>query len=97
VRFGINRPDSGPDHGQSHAENGQYNGDQRISRPQQHPDLDNGNRNSGEWRLEAKKEKYARDTRDQIWETTGRQSSGFQEARRREIEQNCARKYSQYQ
>jgi hypothetical protein len=91
VEFGINRPHSGSDHRHGGAQASQHDGDQRIPRPRQrYPDLDSCNRNSRDWRPEPKKEKYARDSRNQIREAR-RQSCVFKEMRGPAIEQNRAR------
>jgi hypothetical protein len=59
----------------------------------EYPDLDNGNRNSGEWRPKTNNEEYARDSRNQIREA-GHQSSSFKEMRGSAIEQNRARQHA---
>jgi hypothetical protein len=90
VEFGVNRPQSGSDHRHCGAQASQHDGDQPIRRRrQQYPDLDSSNRDSRDWRPKAKKEKYARDSRNQIREA-GHHSSGFKEMRGSEIEQNRA-------
>ena len=67
VEMGIDGPQSGPDHRHCGAQASQHNRHQRIPRPRQrYPGLDSGNRNSRDWRPKAKKEKYARDRRNQI-------------------------------
>jgi len=69
VELGVNGPHSGSDHRYCEAQATQHDGDQPIPRPRQpYPDLDNGNRNSGQWRPKAKKQKYPRDSREQIRE-----------------------------
>ena len=94
VESGVNGPQSGSDHRHCGAQASQHDGDQRISRRrQQYPDLDNGNRDAGYWRPEAKKEQCARDSRHQMREA-GRQSSWFKEMRGSEIEQKRARQYA---
>ena len=94
VEFGINRPHSGSDHRHGGAQASQHDGDQRIPRPRQrYPDLDSCNRNSRHWRPEPQKEKYARDSRNQIREA-GHQSSSFKEMRGPAIEQNRARQHA---
>jgi len=94
VEFGINRPHSGSNHRHGGAQDSQYDCDQRIPRPRQrYPDLDSCNRNSRHWRPEPKKEKYARDSRNQI-RKAGLQSSRFKEMRGSAIEQNRARQHA---
>ena len=94
VKFGINRPHSGSDHRHCAAQASQHDGDQRIPRPRQrYPDLHSSNRNSRNWRPEPKKEKYSRDSRNQIREA-GHQSRSFKEMRGSAIEQKRARQYA---
>jgi hypothetical protein len=94
VEFGVNGPHTGSDHRHRGAEASQHDGDQPITRPRQrYPGLDSSNRNSRDRRPKAKKEKYARDRRNQIREA-GHQSSGFQEMRGPEIDQNGARQHA---
>ena len=94
VESGVNGPQSGSDHRHCGAQASQQDGGQRISRPrQEYPDLDSSNRNSGEWRPQANKEEYARDSRNQIGEAR-RQSSVFKEMRGPAIEQNRARQHA---
>lgn len=94
VKSGINGPQSGPDHRHSGAQASKHDCGQRIAqRRQEYPDLDNGNRDAGYWRPEAKKEQCARDSRDQMREA-GSQSSCFKEMRGSEIEQKRARQYA---
>jgi hypothetical protein len=94
VEFGINGPHSGSDHRHRGAQASQHDGDQPIPRPRQrYPDLDSSNRNSRDWCPKAKKEKYARDRRNQIREA-GHQSSSFKEMRRPAIEQDRARQHA---
>jgi hypothetical protein len=91
VEFGINRPHSGSDHRHCSSEESHYDCRQRMRRARQrYPDLDSCNRNSRDWRPEPKKEKYARDSRNQIREA-GHQSSSFKEMRGSAIEQDRAR------
>ena len=91
VKFGIDRPHSGPDHCHRAAQASEHDWGQRRPGPcQEYPDLYNSNRNSGEWRPKANKEEYARDSRNQIGEAR-RQSSVFKEMRGSEIEQDRAR------
>lgn len=86
VELGINGPQSGSDHRHSGGQASQQDGDQRISRPRQrYPDLDSSNRNSRDGRPEPKKEKYSRDSRNQIRQA-GHQSSSFKEMRGPAIE-----------
>ncbi len=56
-------------------------------------DLYSCNRNSRHWRPEPQKEKYARDSRNQIRES-GPHSSSFNEMRGPAIEQNRARRHA---
>ena len=94
VKSGINGPQSGSDHRDRGAQASQQDGDQRIAqRRQEYPDLDNGNRDAGYWRPEAKKEQCARHSSDHIGEA-GCQSSCFKEMRGSEIEQNRARQHA---
>jgi len=93
VESGVNGPQSGSDHRHRGAQASQHDGNQRIPRPRQrYPDLDSCNRNSRDWRPEPKKEKYARNSRNQIGEARG-QSSVFKEMRGSAIEQNRARQH----
>ena len=94
VESGVNGPQSGSDHRHCGAQTSQQDGDQRISRPrQEYPDLDSSNRNSRDWRPQANKEEYARDSRNQIGEAR-RQSSVFKEMRGPEIEQDRTRQHA---
>ncbi len=94
VELGVNGPHSGSDHRHCAAQASQHDGDQRIPRPRQrYPDLDSSNRNSRDWRPEPKKEKYSRDSRNQIREA-GHQSSSFKEMRGSAIEQDRARQHA---
>ncbi len=94
VELGVNGPHSGSDHRHCAAQASQHDGDQRIPRPRQrYPDLDSSNRNSRDWRPEPKKEKYSRDSRNQIREAR-RQSSSFKEMRGSAIEQDHARQHA---
>ena len=94
VKSGINGPHSGPDHRHRQAQTGQHDCGQRILRQrQEYPDLDKGNRNSGYWRPQAEKQKYARNGRDQMGEI-GCQSSVFKETRGPAIDQNRARQHA---
>ena len=94
VELGVNRPHSRSDHCHRGAQASQHDGDQRIPRPRQrYPDLDSCNRNSRHWRPEPQKEKYARDSRNQIREA-GHHSSSFKEMRGSAIEQNRARQHA---
>jgi hypothetical protein len=94
VESGVNGPQSGSDHRHCGAQASQHDGDQPITRPrQQYPDLDSSNRDSRDWRPQAKKEKYARDSRNQIREAR-RQSSVFEEMRGPAIEQDRARQHA---
>jgi hypothetical protein len=91
VKSGINRPHSGSDHRDCAAQASQHDGDQRIPRPRQrYPDLDNGYRDAGYRRPEAKKEQCARYSRHQMREAE-RQSSWFKEMRGSAIKQDRAR------
>ena len=94
VEFGINRPHSGSNHRHRGTQTSQHDSDQRIPRPRQrYRDLDSCNRNSRNWRPKAKKEKYSRDSRNQIREA-GHQSSSFKEMRGSAIEQDRARQHA---
>ncbi len=94
VEPGIDGPHSGSDHRHRQAQTSQHDCGQRIAqRRQEYPDLDNGNRDSGDWRPEAKKEQCARDSRHQMREA-GHQSSSFKEMRGSEIEQKRARQHA---
>ena len=59
----------------------------------EHPDANDGNRDSGDWRPKAEKQKYARDSRNQIREAR-RQFSVFKEMRGPVIDQNRARQHA---
>jgi hypothetical protein len=94
VELGVNGPQSGSDHRHCGAQASQQHGDQRMPRPGQgYPHLDSSNRDSSDWCPESKKEKYARDSRNQIREA-GRQSSSLKEMRGPAIEQNRARQHA---
>jgi len=94
VEFGVNRPHSGSDHRHGGTQASEHDGDQRIPRPRQrYPDLDSCNGNSRDWRPEPQKEKYARDSCNQIREA-GHQSSSFKEMRGSAIEQDRARQHA---
>jgi hypothetical protein len=94
VELGINGPQSGSDHRHSGAQATQHDSHQRIPRPRQrYPDLDSSNRNSRDWRPEPNKEKYARDSRNQIRDA-GHQSSSFNDMRGSAIEQDRARQHA---
>ncbi len=55
VKLGINRPNSGADHRNRGTQASQHDGDQWIfQRREEYPDLDNGDRDSGERRPQAK-------------------------------------------
>ena len=59
----------------------------------EYPDASDSNRDSGEWRPKAEKQKYARDNRNQI-KKVRRQSVVFKDMRGPAIEQNRARQYA---
>ncbi len=94
VESGVNGPQSGSDHRHRGAQASQHDCGQRIAqRRQEYPDLDNGNRDAGYWRPEAKKEQCARDSRHQMREAR-RRCSCFKEMRGSEIEQERARQHA---
>src|SRR5215470_1377424 len=65
VEFGINRPDSGPNHCHRAAQASDHDWGQRRPRPcEEYPDLCNCNRSSRQWRPKAEKQKYSGDSRD---------------------------------
>ncbi len=65
----------------------------RRARKEEYPDAIDGDGNPGEWRPKAKKEKNARDSRNQKWEIR-RQSSVFKEMRGPVIDQDRARQHA---
>ncbi len=67
VEPGIDGPHAGSDHRRGGAQASQHDRNQPIIRPRQgYPDLDSSNRDAGDWRPQAEKEKYARNSRNQI-------------------------------
>jgi len=91
INLSINGQHSGPDHRHCDAQASQHNRGQRIAqRQEKYPDFDKGNRNSGYWRPQAQKQKYARYGRDQMGKI-GCQSSALKKVRGAEIKQNRAR------
>ncbi len=94
VESGINGPHSGSDHRHCSSEDSHYDCRQRMRRARkEYPDANDGNRDSGDWRPKAQKQKYARNGRDQMGEI-GCQFSVFKEMRRPKIEQNRARQHA---
>jgi hypothetical protein len=94
VKFGINRPHSGPDHCNRAAQASEQDGGQR--RPgacEEYPDLYNGNRNSGEWRPKAEQQKYSRDSRNHMTDAQPKPSD-FKEMHDPETEQNDTCQYA---
>jgi hypothetical protein len=69
VESSVNGPQSGSDHRHCGSKDSHYDCRQRMRRARkEYPDANDGNRDSGEWRPQANKEKYARNRRDQIGE-----------------------------
>ena len=94
VKSGINGPHSGPDHRHGGSKDSHYDCRQRMRRARkEYPDANDGSRNSGYWRPKAEKQKYARDSRNQIREAQ-RQSSAFKEMRGPVIEEDGARQHA---
>ena len=94
VESGIDRPHAGSDHRRGGSEDSHYDCRQRMRRGRkEYPDPNNGNRDSGEWRPKAEKQKYASDSRNQIREAR-QQSSVFKEMRDTVIDQNRARQHA---
>jgi hypothetical protein len=94
VESGIDGPHAGSDHRRGGSKDRHYDCRQRMRRAcKEYPDTNDGNRDSGEWRPKAEKQKYARDSRNQIREA-GHQSSSFKEMRGSAIEQNRAREHA---
>jgi hypothetical protein len=90
VKSGIDGPHSGSDHRHRQAEASQHNWGQRNPRGQEYPELNQGNRDPGCWRPEAKEEKRARDGRDHM-RKAWRPPRVFNEMRGSAIKQNRAR------
>jgi hypothetical protein len=94
VKFGINRPHSGPDHCHRAAQASEHDwGQRRPGACQEYPGLYNSNRNSGEWRPKAEKQKYSGDSRNHITDARP-QSGGIKDMRHRETEQNDTCQYA---
>ena len=65
VEPGIDRPHAGSDHRRAGSKDSHYDCRQRMRRARkEYPAANDGNRDSGEWRPKAEKQKYARDSRD---------------------------------
>ena len=94
VESGIDGPHAGSDHRRGGSKDSHYDCRQRMRRARkEYPDTNDGNRDSGEWRPKAEKQKYARDSRNQIREAR-HQSSAFKEMRGPVIDQNRARQHA---
>ena len=91
VKLGINRPNSGADHRQRGTQASQHDGDQRTFKTcKQYPNLDNGDRDAGERRPQAEKEKDPRDSANQEWKAR-RPARRLHEVHGSGVEQNRAR------
>jgi len=93
VESGIDGPHPGSDHRRSGSKDRHYDCRQRMrGARKEYPDANEGNRDSGDWRPKPEKQKYARDSRNQIRKAR-HQSSVFKEMRGPVIHQNRARQH----
>ena len=94
VESSINGPHAGPDHRNRGSKDRHYDCGKRMRRARkEHPDANDGNRDSGDWRPKAEQQEYARDSGNQIWEAR-RESIALNHMRGSVIDQNRAREHA---